>query len=146
LCVIDDAHWLDRASAQAMAFVARRLLVESVTMLLATREPSDEFAGLPELVLEGLRGADARAVLASTIPGRSDERIADQLLAETRGNPLALLELPRGLTATQLAGGCGLPGALSLQGTDRGELLGPAAGLASGRPADAAGGRGRTSR
>ena len=116
LCVIDDAQWLDRASAQAMAFVARRLLVESVAIVLATREPSDEFAGLPKLVLEGLRGADARALLVSVVPGRLDERIADQLVAETRGNPLALLELPRGLAAKQLAGGFGLPGALSIQG------------------------------
>jgi DNA-binding CsgD family transcriptional regulator len=116
LCVIDDAQWLDRASAQVFAFVARRLQAESVAMLFAARKPSDETAGLPELVLEGLRGADARALLASVIPGRLDERIADELLAETRGNPLALLELPRGLTAAQLAGGFGLPAALSLSG------------------------------
>ncbi len=86
-------------------------------ILFAAREPSDETAGLPELGLEGLRGADARSLLASVIPGRIDERIADELLAETRGNPLALLELPRGMTAAQLAGGFGLPAALSLQGT-----------------------------
>jgi DNA-binding CsgD family transcriptional regulator len=116
LCVVDDAQWLDKASAQALAFVARRLLAESVVMLFAVREPSDEFAGLPALRLEGLRGADARSLLASVIPGRLDERIADQLLDEARGNPLALLELPRGLSAAQLAGGFGLPGALSLQG------------------------------
>src|SRR4029077_1812224 len=85
-------------------------------MLFAAREPSDLFAGLPELVVEGLRGADARSLLVSVIPGRLDEGVADQLLAETRGNPLALLELPRGLTAAQLAGGFGLPGALSLSG------------------------------
>jgi DNA-binding CsgD family transcriptional regulator len=114
--VVDDAQWLDKASAQALAFVARRLLAESVVMLFAVREPSDEFAGLPALRLEGLRGADARSLLASVIPGRLDERIADQLLDEARGNPLALLELPRGLSAAQLAGGFGLPGALSLQG------------------------------
>jgi DNA-binding CsgD family transcriptional regulator len=116
LCVVDDAQWLDEASAQALAFVARRLLAESVAMLFAVREPSDEFAGLPELLLEGLRGADARSLLASVIPGRLDERVADQLLAEARGNPLALLELPRGLSPAQLAGGFGLPAALSLQG------------------------------
>ena len=116
MCVVDDAQWLDRASAQALAFVARRLLAESVVMLFAAREPSDEFAGLPELVVEGLGDADARALLASVIPGRLDERVADELLAETRGNPLALLELPRGLSAAQLAGGFGLPGALSLSG------------------------------
>ncbi len=115
LCVIDDAQWLDRASAQALAFVARRLLAEPVVMLFAAREPSDLLAALPELVVEGLGDADARALLASVIPGRLDERIKDQLLAETRGNPLALLELPRGLSAAKLAGGFGLPGALSLQ-------------------------------
>jgi DNA-binding CsgD family transcriptional regulator len=116
LCVIDDAQWLDRASAQVLAFVARRLQAESVVMLFATREPSGELAGAPELVVEGLRHADARKLLASVIPGRLDERVADQLVAETRGNPLALLELPRGLSSAQLAGGFGLPGALSLEG------------------------------
>jgi DNA-binding CsgD family transcriptional regulator len=116
VCVVDDAHRLDRGSAQALAFVARRLQAESVVMLFATREPSGELAGLPELVVEGLGHADARKLLASVIPGRLDERVADQLLAETRGNPLALLELPRGLSSAQLAGGFGLPGALSLEG------------------------------
>jgi DNA-binding CsgD family transcriptional regulator len=116
LCVVDDAQWLDKASAQTLAFVARRLLAESVAMLFAAREPSDEFAGLPALPLDGLRAPDARSLLASAVPGRLDKRIADQLLAEARGNPLALLELPRGLSAAQLAGGFGLPGALSLQG------------------------------
>jgi DNA-binding CsgD family transcriptional regulator len=116
VCVVDDVQWLDRASAQCVAFVARRLLAESVVMLFAAREQSDLFAGLPKLVLEGLRGADARSLLVSVIPGRLDEGVADELLAETRGNPLALLELPRGLTAAQLAGGFGLPGALTLSG------------------------------
>src|ERR1700729_770001 len=85
-------------------------------MLFAAREPGEELLGLPKLVVEGLRGADAMSLLVSVIPGRLDERIADQLLAETRGNPLALLELPRGLRAAKLAGGFGLPGALSLSG------------------------------
>ncbi|HEX3832754.1 MAG TPA: AAA family ATPase [Solirubrobacteraceae bacterium] len=116
VCVVDDAQWLDGASAQCVAFVARRLLAESAVILFAARGQSDLFAGLPELVVEGLRAADARSLLASAVPGRLDEGVADQLLAETRGNPLALLELPRGLTATQLAGGFGLPGALSLSG------------------------------
>jgi len=116
LCVIDDAQWLDRASGQALAFVARRVLAEPVVMLFAAREPSELLAGLPEVVLEGLGDTDARALLASVIPGRLDERIADELLAETRGNPLALLELPRGLSPAQLAGGFGLPAALSLSG------------------------------
>ncbi len=116
LCVVDDAQWLDRASASTLAFVARRLLAEPVVMLFAARDPGDEFAGLPELVIEGLGDTDARALLASVIPGRLDQRVADVVLAEARGNPLALLELPRGLSADQLAGGFGLPGALSLQG------------------------------
>jgi DNA-binding CsgD family transcriptional regulator len=116
VCVVDDAQWLDRASAQCVAFVARRLLAEPVVMLFAAREPSDLFAGLPELVVEGLGDADARALLASVIPGRVDERVADALLAETRGNPLALLELPRGLSPAQLAGGFGLSAALALSG------------------------------
>ena len=116
LCVVDDAQWLDRASASTLAFVARRLLAEPVVMLFASRDPGDEFAGLPELVIDGLGDADARALLASVIPGRLDQRVADVVLAEARGNPLALLELPRGMSADQLAGGFGLPGALSLQG------------------------------
>ena len=116
LCVIDDAQWLDRASAEALAFVARRLLGEPVVLLFAAREPSDMLTGVLELVLEGLGDDDARALLASVVPGRLDKRVADQIIAETRGNPLALLELPRGLSAAQLAGGFGLPGALSLSG------------------------------
>ena len=116
VCVVDDAQWLDRASAQCVAFVARRLLAESVVMLFAAREQSDLLTGLPGLLVEGLRAADARSLLVSVIPGRLDEGVADELLAETRGNPLALLELPRGLTAAQLAGGFALPGALSLSG------------------------------
>jgi len=116
LCVVDDAQWLDRASAQALGFVARRVLAESVVMVFAAREPGDVFTGLPELVVDGLGEADARALLGSVIPGRLDERVADQLVAETSGNPLALSELPRGLSPAQLAGGFGWPGALSLQG------------------------------
>jgi DNA-binding CsgD family transcriptional regulator len=116
LCVIDDAQWLDRASAEALTFVARRMLAEPVVMLFAAREPSDLLQGLPELAIEGLADADARALLSSVVPGRLDRRIAEQIIAETRGNPLALLELPRGLSAGQLAGGFGLPGALSLSG------------------------------
>ncbi|MDX6515337.1 MAG: hypothetical protein QOH73_1003, partial [Gaiellaceae bacterium] len=114
--MVDDAQWLDQASAQCLAFVARRLLAESVVMVFATRERSDLFTGLPELVVEGLRAADARSLLVSVIPGWLGEGVVDALLAETRGNPLALLELPRGLTAAQLAGGFALPGALSLSG------------------------------
>src|SRR4051812_22963813 len=116
LCVVDDAQWLDRTSAQTLAFVARRLLAESVVLLFDAREPSDEFTGLPELAVERLPDADARKLLSAVIPGRFDKQVADQVVAETRGNPLALLELPRGLSAAELAGGFGLPGALSLSG------------------------------
>ena len=116
LCLVDDAQWLDRASAQALAFVARRLVVESVVMLFAVREPIRELAGLPELVVEGLRDPDARELLTSVVLGPLDQRVADQLVAEARGNPLALLELPRGLAPADLAGGFGLPEALSLEG------------------------------
>ena len=116
LCVIDDAQWLDRASAQVLAFVARRLLAEPVALMFAARGTTDAFAGLPELLIDGLEDAEARKLLASVLPGRLDDRVADQLVAETRGNPLALIELPRGLSAAQLAGGFGLPAALSLAG------------------------------
>jgi DNA-binding CsgD family transcriptional regulator len=117
LCVVDDAQWLDRASAQVLGFVGRRLLAEPVVLLFAARETTDAFAGLPELLVEGLDDAEARKLLASVIPGRLDDRVADQIVAEARGNPLALLELPRGLSPAQLAGGFGLPAALSLAGT-----------------------------
>ncbi|HEX5900815.1 MAG TPA: AAA family ATPase [Solirubrobacteraceae bacterium] len=110
LCFVDDAQWLDAASAQVLGFVARRLLAEAVAIVFAVRDPSDEreLAGLPELTLSGLPAEDARALLATVIPGRIDERVRDRLVAETRGNPLAILELPRALTATHLPGGFGL--------------------------------------
>jgi DNA-binding CsgD family transcriptional regulator len=116
LCVVDDAQWLDRASAQALVFVARRLLAESVALVLVTREPGDELQGFQELVVEGLRDADARALLSSAVRVPLDERVRDRLVAETRGNPLALLELPRGLTPAELAGGFGLLDAPGLSG------------------------------
>jgi DNA-binding CsgD family transcriptional regulator len=111
LCLVDDAQWLDEASAQALAFVARRLLAESVGFVFAVRELSEMRAlvGLPELVVGGLGDDDARALLASALPGRLDERVRDRLVAESRGNPLALLEVPRGLSPAELAGGFGLP-------------------------------------
>ena len=116
VCVIDDAQWLDRASAQALAFVARRLQADSVALLFATRgaQETDELTGLPELVVSGLSDAHARELLTSVIPGRLDERVRDRIVAETRGNPLALLELPRGATAAQLAGGFNVPLGLPL--------------------------------
>jgi DNA-binding CsgD family transcriptional regulator len=118
ICVVDDAQWLDRASAQALAFVTRRLVAESVAVVFAVREPGDEqdLTGLPELEVHGLADPDARVLLASVITGPLDERVRDRIVAETRGNPLALLELPRGLTPEQLAGGFGLPEAPALSG------------------------------
>jgi DNA-binding CsgD family transcriptional regulator len=114
VCLVDDAQWLDHASAQVLAFVARRLGAESVAMVFAARVPAGDLAGLPDLVIGGLREDDARALLGSALTGPLDERVRDQIVAETRGNPLALLELPHGLTAAELAGGFGLPGALPL--------------------------------
>jgi hypothetical protein len=116
LCVVDDAQWLDRASALALAFVARRLLAEPIALLFATREPGDELRGVDGLLVEGLGEADARALLGAAARTRLDEQLLERILAETRGNPLALLELPRGLTPAQLAGGFGFPVALPLAG------------------------------
>jgi DNA-binding CsgD family transcriptional regulator len=116
LCVIDDAQWLDSASALALAFVARRLMAEPISLVFAVREPSDvdELAGLPELMIGGLSDDDARVLLDSHLPERLDERVRDRIVAESRGNPLALLELPRGLTPGELAGGFALPDARPL--------------------------------
>jgi DNA-binding CsgD family transcriptional regulator len=116
VCVIDDEQWLDRASAQVLGFVARRLVAESVGVVFAVRTPSSELAGLAELRIEGLPEADARTLLDSALTGPLDTRVRDQILAETGGNPLALLELPRGLTPQELAGGFGFPGAVRLSG------------------------------
>jgi DNA-binding CsgD family transcriptional regulator len=118
LCLIDDAQWLDQASAQALAFVARRLDAESVALIFGTRDPgpAGDLAGLPGLALEGLSETDARTLLASVVRGRLDERVRDRIIAESGGNPLALIELPRGVTAPELAGGFGLPGAGPLSG------------------------------
>src|SRR5262245_7184557 len=118
LCFVDDAQWLDGASRQVLGFVARRLLAEPAAIVFAVREPNEdvEFVGLPELTLGGLDDESSRALLATVIPGRLDERVRDRIVAETRGNPLALLELPRGLSAAQLAGGFGVPAVLPLTG------------------------------
>jgi DNA-binding CsgD family transcriptional regulator len=116
ICVIDDEQWLDQASAQALGFVARRLAADPVGLVFAAREPGSELAGLPELEVDGLRDDDARALLASVLAGPLDARVRDLIIAETRGNPLALLELPRGVTPAELAGGFGLPGATPLAG------------------------------
>ncbi|OBB61568.1 LuxR family transcriptional regulator [Mycobacterium sp. 852013-51886_SCH5428379] len=114
LCLADDEQWLDRASAQVLAFVARRLGAESVGLVFAARVPTEAFTGLPALVIRGLRGIDARVLLETALAGPIDTRVRDQIVAETRGNPLALLELPRALSAEELAGGFGVPEAVRL--------------------------------
>jgi len=114
ICLVDDAQWLDQASAQALGFTARRLAADPVGLVFAVREPSAELAGLPELEVGGLPAEDARALLDSALAGPLDARVRDLIIAETHGNPLALLELPRGLTPAELAGGFGLPGAAHL--------------------------------
>jgi len=114
LCAVDDAQWLDLASARVLAFLARRLLAERIALVFATRELGDALAGLPQLHVEPLGRRDGRALLESVLPARLDGDVLDRIVDETRGNPLALLELPRGLTPTQLAGGFGLPPAVPL--------------------------------
>src|SRR5258705_2878150 len=116
VCLVDDEQWLDHASARILAFVARRLGAEAVGLVFGARVPSGDLAGLPELVVGALREDDARALLASVLTGPLDERVRDQIVAETRGNPLALLELPRGVSPAELAGGFALPGAVPLSG------------------------------
>jgi DNA-binding CsgD family transcriptional regulator len=120
LCLVDDGQWLDEASAQTLAFVARRVEAERVALVFAVRDPAPgrgeahPFAGLPEVGLAGLGEADARALLATAIKTPLDERVGDRIIAEARGNPLALLELPRSVEPAELAGGFGLPDVLSV--------------------------------
>jgi DNA-binding CsgD family transcriptional regulator len=116
LWVVDDAQWLDQASALTLAFVGRRLLAEPVGLVFAARKPGEELRQMPEMRLHGLREGDARALLDSVVQFKLDEQVRDTLIAETRGNPLALLELPRGMSPAQLAGGFGLVGAQALSG------------------------------
>jgi DNA-binding CsgD family transcriptional regulator len=118
VCQVDDGQWLDRVSAQVLGFVARRLAAESVVIIFAVREPAEtlDLAGLPELTIGPLRDPDARALLASAIPGRLDASVRDRIVAEAGGNPLALLELPRGWTPASLAGGFGFPDGVSVSG------------------------------
>ena len=116
LCVVDDAQWLDQTSGQTLAFVARRLLAEPVGIVFGAREPGGELRHVPELEVQGVHNGDARALLSSAVRFKLDEAVRDRIVAETRGNPLALLELPHGLTPAQLAGGFGLLGAQALTG------------------------------
>ena len=115
LCLVDDAQWLDQASAQVLAFVARRLAAERLALVFALRDSVKgdvaPFTGLPELRLDGLVDADARALLATAVRTPLDAGVLEQILAEARGNPLALVELPRSAPAAQLAGGYALPDA-----------------------------------
>jgi DNA-binding CsgD family transcriptional regulator len=116
VCLIDDAQWLDRVSAQTLEFVARRLLAESVVLVFTVREPTGEevLASLPELPVTGLTEGDSRTLLDSVCTGPLDQRVRDRIVAEARGNPLALLELPRGLTGVEMTGGFGGPDARPL--------------------------------
>ena len=116
VCVVDDQQWLDQASAQALGFAARRLAADPVGLVFAARVPGKDVAGLPELVVAGLADDDARELLESVLTGPLDAQVRDQIIADANGNPLALLELPRGLTPAQLAGGFGLSSAVPLAG------------------------------
>src|SRR6201993_3137558 len=116
LCLVDDAQWLDRVSAQVLAFVARRLLADPVGLIFAARDPGRELGGLPDLEVRGLPDEEARTLLRSVVGVRLDERVRDRIVAETQGNPLALLELPRGLSPAQLAGEFGLMGVQAIPG------------------------------
>jgi DNA-binding CsgD family transcriptional regulator len=114
ICLVDDVQWLDAASSEILGFVARRLSAESVAMVFAVRDPEHgadrrRLAGLAVMPLGGVSGEDARALLATVVPGRLDPRVCDRIVAETSGNPLAMLELPRGMSPAELAAGFGLP-------------------------------------
>jgi DNA-binding CsgD family transcriptional regulator len=110
LCLVEDAQWLDAASGTVLGFVARRLLAESVAMVVTVREPTSrqEFDGLPDVLLHGLPDEDARTLLMRAVPVRLDDRVRDRIVGETRGNPLALVDLPRSMSPSELEGGFGL--------------------------------------
>ncbi|MEO8696471.1 MAG: AAA family ATPase [Acidimicrobiales bacterium] len=116
LCVVDDAHWLDRESAQVLAFVARRLLADHVGLVFATRQSNADLASFPELVVNKLHDSDAQTLLSAVLHVPLDERVRDRIVAETHGNPLALVEWPRGLTPSELAGGFGMSTVLPMTG------------------------------
>jgi DNA-binding CsgD family transcriptional regulator len=117
LCVVDDEQWLDHASAQVITFVARRLGAESTGLVFGTRALGDELTGLAQLTIEGLGKADASVLLDSVLTIKIDQRVRDQIVAETHGNPLALVELSRELAIPRLAGGFGLPAAVTVPGS-----------------------------
>jgi hypothetical protein len=148
LCVVDDLQWLDDASARVLGFVARRLGAEPVALVFAVREPSGEhqLVGLPELVVRGLDDADAQALLETVIPGRINERVRDRIIAETRGNPLALLQLPRGMSAAELAGGFAAPGPGALSGSIEDGFRAPARWTSRRHSAAVAAGSSRSDR
>ncbi|MEV1066434.1 LuxR C-terminal-related transcriptional regulator [Streptomyces sp. NPDC050263] len=135
LCVVDDAQWLDRASMQTLAFTARRLVADSVAIVFAARVSDEvppgtaEPTGLPELLIEGLPDHEARSLLRSVLPGPWDEHVLGRIVAETRGNPLALLELPKMSTPVELAGGFGLPSARPVSDRIQAAYLQTIAGL-----------------
>lgn len=116
VCLIDDQQWLDFASSRILSFAARRLGWESLALIFSTRIPDDHLNGLPELAVGGLPAEDLGLLLESTLPGKLDTRVRDRIVAETGGNPLALIELTRGMTPDQLAFGLELPGAVPLAG------------------------------
>ena len=116
LCVVDDAQWLDRESAQALAFVARRLLAERVGLVFATRQPNADLAAFPSWSSKDSTTGDAQTLLSAVLHVPLDERVRDRIVAETHGNPLALVEWPRGLTRAELAGGFGMPASLPMSG------------------------------
>ena len=124
VCLVDDAQWLDEASSQVLGFVGRRLLAEPVGLLFAVREAADErlFPRLPTLTVEGLTDEDARALLTAAVPGHLDKQVRDRIAAETGGNPLGLLELARGMSEAELAGGFAGPPQASLPGHLQGRL------------------------
>ena len=122
ICLVDDEPWLDHASAQVLGFVARRLAAESVALVVVAHVPGEELARLPELVVEGLQEVDARALLDAVLTGPLDARVRDRMVAEAHGNPLALVELPRGVPPTELAGGFTLPSAVPLSASIEGSF------------------------
>jgi DNA-binding CsgD family transcriptional regulator len=115
VCLVDDIQWLDRASTLTLTFVARRLLAEPIGLVLAGRPTAEGqgLRGLPELIIRGLRDADARALVSAALHTPVDPAVLDQIVAETDGNPLALLELPHAWNPGDLAGGFAIPGTVT---------------------------------